>query len=521
MSIDIELSKQLVLGETLARWARKTPDKEALVFHDRRCTYRQLNERVNRLAHGLLGLGIRKGDKVSLIFANCIEMVECYYALMKIGAVAAPQNVRFSAKEYAYQIDNSDSRAIIYAETFKDVVASIRGHLPKVEYCICVGAGDVEGAPDYETLIRSSSSEEPLVMVDDDDPAFIMYTAGTTGKPKGAVLTHKNQMMLAISSSITIRTKADRNLLAFPLFHEAALGQTIANIFTGITTVILDAPTPEKIMAAIQNEKIEGTGLVPALWTWIVNHPQIKEYDLSSLKVGRSGAAPMPVEIKKKMMDHLPHIELGEAFGQTETSATVVAALHEDVMRKHGTVGKPVINMEARVVDSHGNDVSIGQEGEIVYRGPQVMKEYYKDPAATAEAFRDGWFHSGDMVRQDEEGYIYVVDRVKDMIISGGENIYPVEIENVLHSHSKILEAAVIGVPDPDWGENVKSYIVLKEGQSMTEEEVIAFCRQELASYKKPKAVRFVVALPRNAVGKVLKTTLREMSRRETSESAQ
>ena len=516
MSVEVGISKQLVLGEMLARWARKNPDKEALVFKDKRFTYSQFNERVNRLAHGLLKLGIARGDKVAVIFMNCSEIIESYFALAKISAVAVPLNFRFTGAEYQYQIDNSDARALIYASMFKDVVASIRSQLPKVKHCICVSKEKVEGTIDYETLLKANSHTEPLIMVEDNDPAFIMYTSGTTGKPKGAVITHKNEIMVGINASIS-HEGLGKQLLVFPLFHQAALGLLIIGVFNGETAVILDDPTPENIVEAIQKEKIESVALVPSLWNWIVNHPQVSEYDLSSLRMGTTGTAPMPLEVKKRIFELLPNMKLQEAFGMTETCGTGTSATHEDIIRTQGTVGKPRINIEVRIVDADDNDVPAGQMGEIVYRGPTVMKEYYKNPIATAEAFRGGWFHSGDLVRQDEEGYIYVVDRLKDMIISGGENIYPAEIEDVLFSHPKILEAAVIGVPDPDWGESVKTCVVLKKGQKMTEEEVIAFCKEQLASYKKPRIVQFMGTLPRNTAGKVLKTTLREMHMQEAS----
>jgi fatty-acyl-CoA synthase len=511
VSVQLDLSRQLVLGEVLARWARKTPDREAFVFNDKRYTYSQFNERVNRLANGLMRLGIEKGDKVAVLFMNCMEIVECYFALAKIGGVVVPNNFRLTGRELTYQIDQSDSKALIFGEMFREVVDSIRPQLPKVELYICVSERDVEGTIDYEKLVQEGSPEEPLVPVEDDDPAFIMYTAGTTGRPKGAVLTHKNQLMMAVNTSIEGAVgQPEKQLLVFPLFHQAATGIMIIGIFLGRTAVILDIPTPENIMAAIQEEKIPVVGLVPVLWNWIVNHPNFKDYDLSSLEQGATGAAPMPLELKKKIVEALPNIRLSEAFGMTETSATAVTAKHEDILAKQGTVGKPMINVEARVVDDDDNDVPIGEVGEIVYRGPTVMKEYYKNPEATAEAFRGGWFHSGDLVRQDEDGYIYVVDRKKDMIISGGENIYPAEIEEVLYTHPKVLEATVIGVPDPDWGESVKAVVVPKQGETLTEEEVIDHCKKNLASYKKPKSVDFVDALPRNPQGKVLRFVLRE-----------
>jgi len=500
-----------VLGEVLARWARKTPDREALVFNDKRYTYSQFNERVNRLANGLMGLGIEKGDKVAVLFMNCMEIMECYFALAKIGSVVVPNNFRLTGRELSYQIDQSDSKALIFGEMFQEVVNSIRPQLPKVKLYICVSEGGVEGTIDYEKVVQEGSPEEPLVPVEDDDPAFIMYTAGTTGRPKGAVLTHKNQLMLAVNTSIEGGVgQPGKQLLVFPIFHQAATGALIIGVFLGATAVILDIPTLENIMTAIQEEKIQAVGLVPALWNWIVNHPNFKDYDLSSLEQGATGAAPMPLELKRKIVAALPNMRLSEAFGMTETSASAVSAKHEDILTKQGTVGRPMINVEARVVDDDDNDVPIGEVGEIVYRGPTVMKEYYNDPEATAEAFRGGWFHSGDLVRQDEDGYIYVVDRKKDMIISGGENIYPAEIEEVLYTHPKILEATVIGVPDPDWGESVKAIVVPKQGETLTEEDIIDYCKKNLASYKKPKSVDFVDVLPRNPQGKVLKFVLRE-----------
>jgi acyl-CoA synthetase (AMP-forming)/AMP-acid ligase II len=282
-------------------------------------------------------------------------------------------------------------------------------------------------------------------------------------------------------------------------------------IVQGATTVILEDPEPEKIMSWVQEENIQYIALVPALWNWIVNHPRFGEYDLSSLRLGITGAAPMPVELKNKIFKLLPDIRLTETFGMTETTATGTNALHDDFVTRHGTVGKVRINLEARLVDEDDNDVAPGQVGEIIYRGPTVMKGYYKNPEATAEAFRGGWFHSGDLMRQDEDGYFYVVDRKKDMLISGGENIYPAEVEEVLYSHPDVLEAAVIGVPDPEWGEAVKAIIVPVENATLTETEIVEFCRQHLAGYKKPKSVAFVSELPRNATGKVLKTRLREM----------
>jgi acyl-CoA synthetase (AMP-forming)/AMP-acid ligase II len=511
MSVPVELSKQLVLGEVLARQARNSPQKEALVFKNKRYTYGQFNERVNRVANGLIALGIGKGDKVALLFLNCTEIVECLFATHKVGAVVVPLNFRLVPKELAYQVDNSDARALIFSETFQESVSAIRLELGKVEHYICVGAKGMEGAIDYEEFLAKYSADEPSVLVDDDDPAYIMYTAGTTGRSKGAVLTHKNVLMgAAINQCIERPTPdPDRQLVVFPLSHGAGAQLAFCCVFRGGSNIILDVPTPENILRLIQEEKITNVGLVPAIWNWLVNEPKLKDFDLSSLQMAGTTAAPMPLELKNKLLETFPNVKIYEGFGQTETSATVMAK-PEDMFRKHGSVGRRIINVEVRIVDDDDKDVPVGEVGEIVYRGPSVMKEYYKNPEATAEAFKGGWFHSGDLVRQDDEGYIYVVDRKKDMIISGGHNIYPAELEEVLYTHPKILEAAVIGVPDPEWGESVKAIVVPKAGETLTEAEVIEYCKQNLASYKKPKSVELVGELPRNVTGKVLKRELRE-----------
>ncbi len=511
--VQMELSKQLVIGEVLARWARRMPDKEAVVFKEKRMTYSGLNERVNRLANGLLGMGVQKDEKVAVLFMNCIEVVECYLACWKIGAVAVALNFRLTGPEIFYQVDLSDTKVFIFDQMFQKPLDTITDQLTKVQHYICRGENQSENIIDYEELLTGSSSEEPLVFVSDDDPAFILFTSGTTGKPKGAVLTQKNVMMEVINFTLEAELrKDDRVVFASPLFHVAGIIQFFTMLFLGATAFVMDQFDPEEMLKLMEAERITAAQLIPVMLISILEISNIGDYDTSTLRTILSAAAVLPVEVLEKARKQFPGIiGVYNVFGMTETTGGMVTLHPKDAFNKMGSVGQRMINSEARIVDDDDKDVPIGQVGEIIYRGPTVLKEYYKNPAGTAEAMKGGWFHSGDLVREDEEGFIYIVDRKKDMIISGGENIYPAEVEEILFTHPKILEAAVIGMPDPKWGENVKAVVVPKQGESLTQEEVIDHCKKYLASYKKPKTVEFLEALPRNAAGKVLKFELKKI----------
>jgi acyl-CoA synthetase (AMP-forming)/AMP-acid ligase II len=507
----IDLSRQLVLGEVLARWARKRPEKEMLAFKEKRYTYARVNARVNCLANALSGLGVKQGDKISVLFLNGNEIIECYFAAAKIGAVVVPLNFRLVGPELVYQIENSDSIAMVFGKAFAPVVDAIRKELPGVRYFISNTGNGVEGVMDYETLVENGSPEDPGIYVNDDDPAFIMYTSGTTGKPKGAVMSHKNILMDSFNLLMEFRlSDRDRYLCVPPLFHTAGLALAVTNVVVGSTIVLVDNFVPQEIPKILEQEKITITFLVPAMWIFLLQVPGIEGHNTESLRVCVTGAAVMPTDVKKRIMAVFPNAGVYDVFGQTEMSPCTTILKPGHALDKPGSVGLPILNVEVRIVDANNDDVPDGEIGEIVYKGPTLMKEYYKNPDATAMAMEDGWFHSGDLVKRDRDGFIHVVDRAKDMIITGGENVYSAEVEEVLFSHEKVLEVAVVGVPDPDWGERVKAVVVPVNGVTLTREEILEHCRENLAGYKKPRIIDMVDSLPRNAAGKVLKFKLRE-----------
>jgi acyl-CoA synthetase (AMP-forming)/AMP-acid ligase II len=518
MAIGEALGRRLLIGELMVRNARKFPDREAMVYGDTRLTYKQFNARINQLAHAFMDLGIKKGSKVAILSFNCNQFMEAYFAVGKIGAVAAPLNFRLHPEELTYIVDHADAEVFIVGEAFLDVVRGIQGNLPKMKHYISISDKPVDGMLHFESWIGKYPNDEPLVLIDEDDPLFIMYTAGTTGRPKGAVLTHKNEMVMWMLASSFVLSEPNLgdiwNSRAFgapPIFHLAAFGFCQFMFFIGATVVLpTEVFNPVYIMETIEKEKIDVILLVPAMAFFLLAVPDIEKYDTSSLRIWVSGAAILPSETRRQIYQHFPNVGIFDMFGQTEMSPVVCGLAPSQSEGRETSVGQAMPFIEIRLVDDNDNDVPLGEIGEAVYRGPTVMQEYYKNPEATAEAMRNGWFHSGDLLRQDEEGFFYVVDRKKDMIISGGENIYPAEIEEVLFQHPKIMECAVFGVFDEDWGESVKAVVACKAGEKLTEEEVQEHCKQHLAGYKKPKSVDFIDILPRNPAGKVLKTTLRE-----------
>jgi fatty-acyl-CoA synthase len=497
-------------GSALTRAARLFSNKTAIIFEQNRISYAELNERVNRLANGLMKMGVKKGDKVALLFYNCPQFTESYYALVKIGAIVVPLNLRLAVPELIYEANNSDCTRIIYSAEFSEVMSKLRPKLSKVKSYICHGETCPSDTTKYEELITGSPAGEPKVDVQMEDGCDIFYTGGTTGLPKGAYRTHENVIWVALTCGMCLKFGADNVVLASPpLFHIVSNYLTLSSFFFGSTIVMVKAFDPVKTLELIQKEKVTHVWLVPAMSTAIWNLPDVSKYDLSSLQVYTTGGAPMPTGLKMRIKEHLPNVYFTESYGSTETG-WIASHGPTGLPWKEGQ-GIPCFSQKLRLMDDNENEVPHGDIGEVAVQGPLTIQNYYNDSKMTKETIRNGWFHTGDLARLDEEGYLYIVDRKKDMVISGGENVYSVEVERVILTHPKISEAAVIGLPNEKWGEQVTAVVVLKSGEELTEDELMSFCRKELAGYKCPKGVKFVTdPLPRTSFGKVLKRELRD-----------
>ena len=491
------------------------PDATALRFLGHTTTWRDLDRRVATLAGALSRRGVGFGDRVLILMLNRTEFIESFLAVNKLGAIAVPVNFRMTPPEIAFLVSDCQAEVVITESVLANVATAVRDIDATLTTVIVAGGANDDDRSATTTCSSKQGSRAPVVDIPDDSPALIMYTSGTTGRPKGAVLTHTNLAGQAMTFLFT--NGADLNndvgFIGVPLFHIAGIGNMIIGLLLGRPTVVypLGAFDPGALLDVLESEGVTGIFLVPAQWQAVVAEQRAHPRNLK-LRVLSWGAAPASDTLLRSMSETFPGTQILAAFGQTEMSPVTCMLLGDDAIRKLGSVGKVIPTVSARVVDENMNDVEVGQVGEIVYRAPTLMAGYWNNPKATAEAFAGGWFHSGDLVRQDAEGYVWVVDRKKDMIISGGENIYCAEVENVLAGHPAIAEVAVIGRADEKWGE-VPVAVVALGAVSPTDlalADLEKFLSERLARYKHPKALEIVDALPRNPAGKVLKTELRE-----------
>jgi fatty-acyl-CoA synthase len=515
------LSRRQNWVNQLERHALMQPGATALRFLGRSTTWAELHRRVAALADALHRRGVGFGDRVMILMLNRTEFMEAVLAANRIGAIAVPVNFRLTPSELAFLVEDCAAQVLITESVLAAVATTVRDIAPTLSTIIVAGGGDGGGVLDYDELIDETGDPHEPVDIPNDSPALIMYTSGTTGRPKGAVLTHTNLTGQTMTGLYTHGVDVnDVGFIGVPFFHIAGIGNMLTAMLLGIPTVIhpLGGFDPGHLLDVLAAEKVTGIFLVPAQWQAVCAEQQAHPRDLR-LRVISWGAAPASDTLLRQMSETFPAAQILAAFGQTEMSPVTCMLLGEDAIAKRGSVGKVIPTVAARVVDENMNDVPVGEVGEIVYRAPTLMSGYWNNPQATAEAFAGGWFHSGDLVRMDEDGYVWVVDRKKDMIISGGENIYCAEVENVLAAHPAIIEVAVIGRAHEKWGE-VPIAVAAVAQANLRLEDLDEFLSERLARYKHPKGLEIVDALPRNPAGKVLKTELRKHYGRPVPEKA-
>ena len=494
------------IASWLAKRAFLEPRKTAVIEGTRHVTYAELDDRVTRLARALrVAFGVSRGDRVATLSVNCSEFIEVLFATARIGAMLVPLNWRLAPRELEYQLADSGARALFIAPEQLDLAAALRTELP--------AAGRVAFGPQYEGLLAGNDGA-PLPVTEQarfNDAHLILYTAGTTGRPKGAMLTHANQFWNSVNMTAPVGiTGFDTTITTLPMFHSGGIGlYTVPMIHLGGTVVVIRAFEPERLLALVREHGVRLIFGVPAIWLELLKRPDFDTSHLPSLTFCVSGGAPHPMAIIDGVAER--GFTFLQGYGLTETAPGGTLMPVADARRKSATAGKPATHVELRVVGDDGAAVAPDEIGEVQFKGPNVFAGYWARPDATAEAFTaDGWFKTGDLGRLDDEGFLTLVDRKKDMVITGGENVYSAEVEDVLFAHPAVAEAAIIGIPDPRWGESVFAIVVPRPGVTVTADELITHARSQLAKYKTPKGVAFVDALPRNAAGKVLKRELRE-----------
>ncbi|MBN2358850.1 MAG: long-chain fatty acid--CoA ligase [Deltaproteobacteria bacterium] len=499
------------LDVNIGHWVRKNaqiyPDKTAVKSLGRAFTYRELSDRMNRLANGLRGLGLARGDRVALLLLNGTEYVEAVFACSAIGLIAVPLNWRLGQDEQAFVVADCAPRVLIHHAAFEERALALQRECASIEHRLAVT--DAGGSSPYEELLAAAPAADAVdPAVGGDDPHLIMYTAGTTGHPKGVVLTHANCFWQSVNGwalGVSPKTVA---LVVLPLFHVGGLnGSVTPMIHVGASVLLPPKFDVAETLETIERERVSGLLAVPAVYQMMYDHPRFASTDFSSIEALISGGAPLPLDLIRKY--HQRGLEFRQGYGLTETAPGATGMGPGECLDHAGTAGRACLYVDLAIVDDGGHPLPPGQAGEVCVRGPNVMRGYWNRPDETASALRGGWFHSGDIGFVDDAGYLTLVDRKKDMIISGGENVYPAEIEKVLQEHAGVAEVAVVGRPDAKWGEVPVAFVVPRRGCQLTADELLAFCRDRIGRYKQPKEFFFRQALPRNAAGKVLKPELR------------
>lgn len=508
--LDVRKQDGELLADLLAPGLALTPDKPAIMFQDKPITYRELDARASRVANGLVAMGLNVGDRVSIHVDNRPEFIEIYLGIMRAGGVLVPTNVMYTAEEMEHILTDSGARVVFVLSPFSQKIRDI--NTPDLEMLIDVGektAGDTTLAE----FTANQPDTNPNVRRDPSTVAIIQYTSGTTGKPKGAMVSDNN-ILACLRNTQDLKSsipgyETDCTLLTLPLFHAYALDLVISRSFLSAQTIVLiprfDA---EEIYKKIEQYKCTIFYGAPPMYFAFVNTPGLEKYDVTCLRGAYSGAAPLPVVIMEKFKE-MTGVEISEGYGLSETAPTLSSNM-AGAVNKPGSVGPAIEEVELRIVDDEDNDVEPGQVGEVIARGPNIFLGYWNRPEETAVAMKGGWFHTGDLGRFDEDGYLYIVDRKKDMIVVSGYNVYPIELENVILRHPKIIDCAVIGVADGYQGESVKACVVLAPGEELTKDEFEAYCREHMAAFKVPKHLSIRKELPKNPTGKVLKRVLRE-----------
>jgi acyl-CoA synthetase (AMP-forming)/AMP-acid ligase II len=505
----------MLLNDCVEYGAIKYPDRPALIFEDETTTFAALASRVRRVANAFSNI-TAEGDRVAVLSQNRREYVECLYGLPRAGLGLCLLNYRLSPAEIIRIINDAEVSVLIVESGFLETVEAIRSDIPSVGSIVVVGSGAPNETLKYETLLGRVTDDEPVRVVDENSLAWMIFTSGTTGFPKGVMLSHRN--VLAGNASLLPNwagRPGDVLLSPWPMCTVSAQIFPMHHIL-GRTIVLMRVFEPETFLALIERHHVTSTMGAPTIVSMLMRHPRFNDYDLSSLKTFSYGSAPMSPEMLRRAMTTLPDVGFVTNYGSTEIAGCAYyfdADEHERALREEPealkSVGFQLPLSVSRIVDEEMRDVAPGEVGEIVIRGPQVMLGYWRNPEANAAAFAGGWFHTGDLARQDDHGRTYIVDRIKDMIITGGLNVYSREVELVLFSHPVVQEVAVIGVPDDIWGESVAAFVQVAPGTTSTQEELIDFCRSNLAHYKKPRYIIFVDEMPRNAMGKIVKPELR------------